>query len=588
MGLLAAGLCLALAQGPSEAALLIQGDVERLASRQWKGRRAGTKEAEQAATWIAQQWKRLGLEPAFSGSYLQSFGFIDGVVLGKSNRLEVNRRAFRSGRDFRPLAFSAPGRASGAVVFAGYGIVAKELGFDEYEGLDARGRIVLALRYSPGGDDSQSQWGAFMALRLKAAAARERGASALLVVAGPLTPGAEDELVPARADASLVDAGLPVLSVRRPVAEALFAGAGLSLEEAQRRVDAGRPASLPLATRASLEADVAPKRATSTNVAALLPGTDPDAGAVVVGAHYDHLGLGLSGSLDPSPVGKIHHGADDNASGVAGVLELARRLAPQRGRLQRSVLFVAFGAEELGTLGSSYFVKHPPLPLERIVAMANLDMVGRLRDETLDVHGLGTSPAWKPLLEEANREPALKLRLHEGGFGPSDHNAFYVADRPVLFFFTGVHADYHKPSDTADKLEAQGLVRVVDVVEGVLTGLAAGATPVAFTRVAAEKETQLAASRGFRVYVGGIPDYASEGPGVGISGVSPGSPAERAGLQKGDVIVGFAGREIRTIYDYTQALSERKPGDEVELRVRRAQAELVLRVVLGTRPSAAR
>jgi hypothetical protein len=270
------------------------------------------------------------------------------------------------------------------------------------------------------------------------------------------------------------------------------------------------------------------------------------------------------------------------------VLELARRLTPRHGRLQRSVVFVAFGAEEQGTLGSSYFVKHPPLPLDRIAGMANLDMVGRLRAETLDVHGLGTSPVWKPLLEAANREPALKLRLHDGGFGPSDHNAFYVADKPVLFFFTGVHADYHRPSDTADKLHTEGLVRVVDLVEGVVTGLATTATPVAFTRVAAENETQFSASRSLRVYVGGIPDYASEGPGVGISGVSPGSPAEKAGMRKGDVIVGFAGREIRSIYDYTQALSERKPGDEVELLVRRAGVDVVLRVVLGTRPSAAR
>jgi len=582
------GLLFALADAPSVAARRVQDDVKRLASADWKGRRAGTAEADQAASWIAGQWKRLGLRPAFSGSYLQSFGFIDGVVLGTANRLQVNGRGFRSGQEFRPLAFSAPGQAAGEVVFAGYGIVAKDLGFDEYQDLEVRGRIVLALRFAPGGDDTQSQWGPFMALRLKAAAARERGAAALLVVAGPLTPGAQDELVPARADASLVDAGLPVLSVRRSVAEALLAGAEVSLEQAQGRVDAGKPASFPLATRASLAADVAPKRASSSNVAAVLPGTDPTAAAIVVGAHYDHLGLGLSGSLDPKPDGKVHHGADDNASGVAGVLELARRLAPQRGTLVRSVVFVAFGAEELGTLGSSYFVKNPPLPLDRIAGMANLDMVGRLRENTLDVHGLGTSPVWKPLLEASNHGPGLKLRLHEGGFGPSDHNAFYVADKPVLFFFTGVHADYHRPSDTADKLEAQGLVRVVDLVEGVVTRLATTTTPVVFTRVAADQEQQASAARGFRVYVGGIPDYASEGPGVAISGVSPGSPAEKAGMQKGDAIVAFAGREIRTIYDYTQALSERRPGDEVEVVVRRAGAEVVLRVVLGARPGTTR
>lgn len=583
MTLLVLALPLVLAQADPATARRIQEDVEQLASSDWQGRRAGTRQADQAASWIAEQWKRLGLRPAFGASYLQTFGFIDGVNLGPGSRLAVGGRSFASGEQFRPLAFSSAGSAKGDVVFAGYGIVARELDFDEYAGLDVRGKVVLALRFAPGGDDTQSKWGAFMALRLKAAHARERGAAALLLATGPLSGQKRDELVPLRSDASLVDAGLPVFSIRREVADALFAGSGSSLEEAQRAIDAGKPASRALASRVEAAADVTPRRAGSANVAAILPGSDQDAPAVVIGAHYDHLGLGLSGSLDPKPEGKVHHGADDNASGVAGLLELSRRLKSRHPAPARSIVFAAFGAEEMGTLGSSYFVKNPPLPLDRVAAMLNLDMVGRLRESTLDVHGVGTSPVWRTLVEEANRTPALKLRWHEGGFGPSDHNSFYVAGKPVLFVFTGVHADYHKPSDTADKVDAAGIARIADLLEGVVSGLAATNTAVEFTRVAAEKEQAAAPARGARVYVGGIPDYASEGPGVAISGVTPGSPAEKAGLQAGDVIVRFGDKEIRNIYDYTYALGERKPGDGVVVVVKRAGGEVALQLTLGAR-----
>lgn len=573
---------------PATPAKRIQGDVARLAADAWQGRRAGTRGADQAASWIAKEFKRIGLAPGTSAGYFQPFTFIDGVVLGPANQLVVGTRAFKPGQDFRPLAFSSGGTAAAEVVFAGYGIVAKDLDWDDYEGVDVAGKLVLVLRFSPAGDDTQSKWGAFMALRYKAATARDRGAKGVLVVSGPGTPNVADELVPLRADASLADEGLPVLSIRRSVGEALFEGSGATLADAQTRIDAGaRPAPLALAARAELRADVTPKRSTTSNVVGLLRGADAAPGALVVGAHYDHLGLGMSGSLDPAPDGKIHHGADDNASGVAGLLELARRLrvGPPPGR---SVIFVAFGAEEEGALGSSYFVKHPPVALEKIGAMGNLDMVGRLREDRLDVYGVGTSPLWRPLVEEAARKPGLKLKLHEGGYGPSDHNPFYVAGKPVLFVFTGSHSDYHRPSDTADKIDSAGIARVVELIEGVVRGAAGSREPIAFTRVAADKEEQSSPPRGVRVWVGGIPDYSEEVVGVKISGVSPGSPAEKAGMQAGDVIVRFGEKQIRNIYDYTYALGDKKPGEKVELVVKRADAEVSLEITLGTRPNVAR
>jgi hypothetical protein len=570
----------------------IRADVTRLSADDWQGRRAGTRGADSAADWIAQQMKAAGLQPgAADGTFFQSFSFIDGVVVGPGNALRVTgpgpRRDFSAGGDFRPLAFSAPGTASGPVAFAGYGIAAKDLEYDDYEGLDVKDKVVLVLRYSPEGDAPQSRWAPFMALRYKAQTARDKGAKALLVVTGPGTKDVKDELVPLRADASLSDAGLPAFSVRRVVGEELVRRAGSSLEEAQKRIDdSRRPASQALAgVEVELVADVTPKRSTTRNVIGRRPGTGRE--SVIVGAHYDHLGEGPFGSLDPEGEGKVHHGADDNASGVAGLLELGRRFAAA-GPHARSLVFIAFGAEELGTLGSSHYVKSPASGLGEVVAMANLDMIGRLREDTLDVHGVGTSPAWRPLIEEANRNPALKLRLHEGGYGPSDHSPFYASGLPVFFVFTGAHPDYHRPSDTAEKINSAGLGKVVDFVEGVVGALVDAPQRIAFARVPAEKEEQQTGARGFRVFVGGIPDYSQEGPGVRFSGVGPGSPAEKAGLRGGDVLVRFGEKEIRNIYDYTYALGERKPGEVVKLVVRRDGKDVPLEVILGARAGGAR
>ena len=595
--LLAAALCLVAAGGAAATALAgredrLRKDVARLASTEWEGRRAGTEGARRASAWIAAEFRRIGLAPgAADASFFQPFTFIDGVVLGPGNQLRVGSASgFRAGEDYRPLAFSSPGAFEGHAVFAGYGIVAKDEDYDDYAGLEVKDRVVLVLRYGPGGDDPQSKWAAFTPLRLKVMTAREKGARGVLVVTGPRTPDARDELVPLRGDASLADAGIPAFSVRRALAAALFAGSGTSLDAAQQALDdSGRPAplALPLARVAGV-ADLTPKRSTARNVIGVLAPQAPSGEAVVVGAHYDHLGLGMVGSLDPAPDGKVHHGADDNASGVAALLELARGLAPRWRGLARSVYFVAFAAEELGTLGSSLFVKEPPRPFERIVAMTNMDMVGRLREGKLEVHGVGTSPAWQGLIEQANRAAGLTLNLKQGGYGPSDHSPFYAAGKPVFFVFTGVHADYHRPSDTADRVDAAGMARVLGLVEPVVAALAESAQPVAFTRVAAEREEQASASRGFRVWVGGVPDYSQEGPGVRFSGVSPGSPAERAGIQGGDVLVRFAGREIRSIYDYTYALGQQKPGDHVEVVVSRGEGDVTLTLTLGSRPGAVR
>ncbi len=491
VGLLAAPPVPAPAPEPPEAARRIRADVETLTSEALAGRRAGSPGGEATVRLLAGSFRKAGLLPAGdAGSYFQTFEYVDGVDVGGKTSLATAAgvpagRRWQAGSHFRPLAFTAAGEAEGEVVFAGYGISAPELGWDDYAGLDVKGKILLALRYSPDGDDPRSPFAPLTALRAKAATARERGAAAILFATGPRTKGVRNELAPLRNEASFRDAGILAVSVTRPVADGLFPTPG-GLDLLQRRMDEARlPASAPIpGARVSLVLDVTPRTARASNVVGILPGFDrtTNTEVVVVGAHWDHLGTGALASLDPEGAGKLHPGADDNASGVAALLELARSFGPRRRELKRSLLFVSFGAEELGTLGSLHFVQHPPVPVDRIVAMVNLDMVGRLRSGRLEVHGLGTSPGWKPLLERTGRPPGVTPVLLDGGLGPSDAMPFAAASRPALYLFTGMHSDYHRPSDTAATLNYEGIAAVDAFLAPVLTILAGGETRLPFSK----------------------------------------------------------------------------------------------------------
>ncbi len=334
---------------------------------------------------------------------------------------------------------------------------------------------------------------------------------------------------------------------------------------------------------------VEPVSVRSANVVAVLPGNDPRLSeqAVVVGAHYDHLGLGGQGSLAPDRLGQIHNGADDNASGVAAVLEAARRIeagpAPAR-----AVFFVAFSGEEEGLLGSAYYVAHPPVPMERTVAMLNFDMVGRLRDGALTVFGTATADEWTAMLESANRQRPrpLTIAMNGDGYGPSDQSSFYGAGVPVLHFFTNVHEDYHRPEDDWQKINGPGIEAVAALASDVVRQVADGAT-LTFRTGAGDPHAGAPDSesrdRGYGPYLGTIPDFTPVEHGVRLTGVRKGSPAEAAGLQAGDVIVRFGDRDVTDIYAYTYALRDHRPGDEVEIEVLRAGRPVVVKAVLGKR-----
>jgi Zn-dependent M28 family amino/carboxypeptidase len=641
----------------------LRAHVRYLASDELEGRRTGTVGAEKAASYIESEFKRRGLRPGVVRplvGYFQPFHYVAAVELGKRNAMSFVPRAvmgnpgvvvpppardaasidLRLGEDWSPIAWSANAKVErGEVVYVGYGITAAELNRDDYANIDARGKIVLAFAGTPDGDNPHGQFARFEDLRFKAAAARDHGASALLVISREEN-FKNERLARLRVDENLAaagDAGIPVTVVSRQVARRAVEAAALpsvTFEMLEQTADA-KPSGAtqgatvesgpPNATRKnfstplknvafSLETEIARRMEPAYNVVGILEGSDPNLKneAIVIGAHYDHLGLGGAGSL-AAREGEVHHGADDNASGVAALVELARIFSASRQRPRRTIVFVAFSGEEEGLIGSSYYVKHPVVPLAQTIAMVNMDMIGRLKDDKLIVGGVGTAAEWRKIVESANTEMNLKVNvngvpssqrtpgdvpfvtgsngaviatanpkprftmtLNEDGYGPSDHSSFYAKQIPVLFIWTGTHEDYHKPTDTADKINYEGLARVTAFVRDVLREVDDAATRPTYTQ--AKSDTGAGRSMGFKVYLGTIPNYAEGGAGLKLDGVREGSPAERAGLKANDVVVRLAGRDVKNVYDYTYALGEMKAGQEYEVEVVRGGERLKLKI----------
>lgn len=574
---------------PAITAVELREHIRYLASPELEGRASGTEGARKAAEYIARSFRRAGLRPKGERGFYQRFSFTADARLGRPNRVTLRvgteEQNLRLRDDFLPIAFTANGRATGEVVFVGYGISAPQLDYDDYAGVDVKGKIVLILRHTPDGPARESRFAAFAPLRSKAMTAREKGAAGILFVTGPLTEERED-LGGFRTDGAFADSGVPAVVIKRAFAETLLRGTGKSLKDLQTQIAHGGPRSMPLPdTSATLHCTVRRERRESRNVLAFLEGSDPKLKeeVVVIGAHLDHLGMGGEHSRTRDRAPAIHPGADDNASGTAGLIELAEYFAAQRPRPKRSLLFIAFCGEELGLLGSAHYVKKPVIPLERTVAMLNMDMIGRARGRVLTVIGAGTSPAWQGVLEQVNRDFQFNLRQNASGFGASDQSSFYAKEIPVLFFFTGVHADYHRPTDTWEKINIHTHARIVQFVAATIERIAGLPQRPQFVR-ADGPGPQMAAS-GFSVYLGTVPDYADEREGVTLSAVREGSPAEKAGLRAGDVIIQFGTRAIKNVYDFTYALRDAKAGEAVEVIVLRGGERRMLKVVPEPRRS---
>lgn len=553
--------------------------LKYIASDELEGRRAGTKGAELAADYIAKQFKKFGLKPAGdNGTYFQYFDFVSDVKMGDSNfvvfKTGVGRIRLNLKRDFVPLSFTESGKVEGNLIFAGYGITAPEQNYDDYDGIDVKGKIVLVLKGTPDGYKAHSPFEKYLPLRYKVSNAQSKGAIGVIFV-DPFSEKFEKFTL----DYSSGKAGIVAVEVKNSVIDSLFkvCGYDFKLYDLVKKIyDSMKPSSFEINNLSvEIQADVRYLKSKVANVIGYIEGSNPDLRNqyIIIGAHYDHLGWGGQGSLVPDTIA-IHNGADDNGSGTVGLLELAEYLSHNRKKLNRSLLFIAFTAEEQGTIGSGYYVKNPVFPLENTLAMINMDMIGRMKDNKLTIYGVGTSPVWNELVDNLNSKFKFNLNLIKDGYGPSDHAQFYSKGIPVLHFFTGIHSDYHKPSDDYDKINYQGQRRILEFISQLIFELDKVKEKPQFVKV----ETPQRSARGFRVTLGIVPDYSEDVRGMKVGDVRPGSPAEKAGIKPGDVIIKMGEREISNVYDYTYALGDYNPGDEVEVIVMRNGEKLSLKV----------
>lgn len=622
--LVTAELVAARGETPTEARM--RSDITFLASDGCEGRGVCTQGINRAADYIGRAFREAGLRPAMpDGGYFQPFTVSGAVEDGPSSlRLRgPGGRALtlRQGDQFQVLGLSHPGKADAPLVFAGYGITT-ENGYDDYAGLDAAGKVVVVLRELPRAGDRPNPIDAGRrgaALASKLANAVKHGAAAVILVNDAATAKTGDDLLPFGYTATMSSPEkIPAVQVRRAVADDLLrAGIGKGLADLESAIDAKlAPASGELTGwAANLETNVRRGKIPTKNIVGVLDGAGPLANeTVVVGAHYDHLGYGGPGSLAGLKKPAIHHGADDNGSGTTALLELARRYGGHPGRQGRRLVFIAFSGEEMGLLGSHYYCEHPLFPLESTVAMVNMDMVGRLRPDRhsgwpeilalltpgggelptpslavaaggvdalrprdrLTVYGTGTSKGFDALLEELNRAYGFRLKKVPGGFGPSDHASFYAKKVPVYFFFTEDHPDYHRPSDTADKINVTGMRRVTDLVDELVTRLAAMPDRPQYVKVSG-------GGSGDPVRRSGMPrlgfqpgNYGESEGGVEVGGVIEGGAAARAGIREGDHIVAIAGKPTANMSAYMNVMAAQKKGQPVEVTVERGGKRLTV------------
>jgi hypothetical protein len=566
--------------------------IKYLASPELKGRATGSPELETAANYIASQFQAAGVKPVLGSTYEQAFTTTVGARLGANNRLEANTTSLALRDGFIPFSFSSSGTVTAPVVFVGYGITANEYHYDDYAGVDVKDKIVLLVRHEPQENDDKSVFlgkdlTQHSTFAMKAVNAKMHGARGVILVndSYPHHTPQEDQLEPFGQATGPTDAGVLFVQVKESTAEAWFKAEGRDLHEILDGIDKDlKPRSVELNKLAvSMTLDIQHDSKTVHNVAAYVPGKTSE--YVIVGAHYDHLGLGDEHSLAPSQIGTIHPGADDNASGTAGVIELARWFSKQP-QQQRGILFITFAGEELGLLGSNYYTGHPLLPLDNAVTMLNMDMIGRIRSGKVYVNGAGTGSTLSKLVDSVKAPDSLKIELSDAtGYGGSDHMSFTVKQVPVLFFFSGLHGDYHKPGDTWDKIDAPQAAKLLGYVAQIATRLANDPERPTFQRVTEPKAPSgsSSSSSGYGPNFGSIPDFDEPPKGVRFADVRDGTPAAKAGLKAGDILIEFDGKDIGNLYDFTYALQAHKPGDEVLVKVLRGSQTIEAKVLLTER-----
>lgn len=548
------------AQPDSLAVANMRTDIRYLASDSLHGRETATPYERMASDWIITEMKDAGLSAkGDSTGYLQAFTF-DGVpLLGTKNSAQVGRNQLKMGADFYPVKWSSSGTVFTRLAKCRYGIVAPEKGRNDFEDVDVKEHAAAISIGSPDGIHPHSEWLDYHDLGRRIKDAIAQGANAVLLYNDDPTATDPDSTLSKK----VKPCGVPVIFLTKQG----FKKLGLDGEPIVVSVDIDRPVM------------------TGHNVAGFIDNGRPN--VVVIGAHYDHLGLGIEGSLHRGEPG-IHNGADDNASGVAMMLQLARDLKAMPNARNNDYLFLAFSGEEMGLLGSNWWAKHPAVPIEELNYMINMDMVGRLdTNNTIIINGVGTSPAWsvlrpdtakavKPVKRDPRKPKApepLKVKTTESGVGPSDHTSFYLKDVPVLHYFTGAHEDYHKPSDDEEKINYDGMLRITRHIEDLIVSIN-DSGKVAFTKTAVDTTS----SPSFKVTLGVVPDYAYSGEGMRIDGVTDGKPAAKAGLKAGDVVVKLGEHRITDMMSYMKGLGKFTKGEETVVTVLRNGKEEKVKV----------
>ena len=536
------------------------------------GRFPGTRGSKDVIAYMAKHFKSYGVEPGLKGSYVQPFDITSGIKLGKGNYARVNGDSIFVKEDYIPLWFSSNGLVQSSIVFAGYGfdINEEELQWNDYDGLDVEGKWVMVMRHSPERESTHSLFAKYSPLHKKALVARDRGAIGIIFI----SQMEDDGLFPLNYTPGYSNAGIPALHFSNNLADKVLRGVGWSREKIQKTMNRSlEPVSFIINDQvldANVDLELITTRCANV-IGEIKSGNRKYRDEyVVLGAHFDHVGQGGPGSGSRKPdLLQVHPGADDNASGTSGLIEIAQKLAANKSRLKRSILLIGFDAEEKGLLGSKHFMSNPTVDTDKIITMINMDMIGRMKDSSATVGGVGTSPLFESLIDSLGVGRSFNLSISSQGFGPSDHASFYSESIPVLFFFSGIHDDYHTPDDTWQHINLQGTTDIVNLVYDVAYHLAR--TPIRPPFIeAGPKQSQRSMGSGFTVTLGIMPSYTSSEEGLAIDNISkPDGPASRAGIKKGDVIKSINNKPIKNIYDYMDRLGELKKGMTVPVTVDR-------------------
>lgn len=552
-----------------------------LASDSLSGRFPGTEGDKWAENYILEKFSQAGLNRLFNNG-LQEFKVVTDATPGPKNKLLLDDYSAVSGKDFIPLSFSVNGTLKSPVVFAGYGfdINLDSLRWNDYAGIDVKGKWVMVLRGDPEPDNSKSLFIDFESERVKALTAKDKGAAGVILIT-PTDMDKQDNLMHLHYDRTPANAGILVINITRELANRMIASMNDSIQGLESRIkEIHKPAPIYMPVILDATTDILLHEVTTANVVAMISGSDPllSSEYIVIGAHHDHLGMGGPGSGSRAPdTMAIHNGADDNASGAAGVIELAQKLSANRQLLKRPVILVAFAGEEMGLIGSKEFVKHPPVPLNQVKAMINLDMIGRFNTETstISIGGTGTSVESDTIISLLAQNRPFKIGRSPDGYGPSDHASFYSENIPVFYFTSGAHEQYHTPADDADLINYSGETEILNMVYDLAVNLASRGQALTFREAGSKQGVRY--GRNLKVTLGIVPDMvSSDNDGLGVDGVRKGGPAEKAGIKKGDKIVSLDGEEVTNIYDYMARLGKLKPGQVTSVEIIREGKKQVL------------